>query len=320
MTGIFDQIRSACREVAQNAQAIHISGDRIADYADGLPLDRVITPDIDPDRHYLGHGDDTVAFFLVLNAVNFGSGYFPYLKKRPGMSGYFTVASSLNDQFCERGPWPPSDLAELTAETCADVLDQDLAIDPVCELMGLFATALNDLGRFVLEDHGGSYAAVVESADASAEALVSSLRQMPFFNDVEQYGDLNVAFLKRAQITCSDLAVAFGHQGAGRFTDLDSLTIFADNLVPHVLRIDGVLRFDEDLVERINQEDLIAVGSPEEIEIRACALHAVERIVTHLRGRGQAVTSSQVDHYLWGRGQGPEYKSHPRHRCRCVYY
>ncbi|MEZ5167114.1 MAG: hypothetical protein R2695_11730 [Acidimicrobiales bacterium] len=32
---------------------------------------------------------------LSLDAINFGSGYFPYLRKRPGMSGYHTVASSL---------------------------------------------------------------------------------------------------------------------------------------------------------------------------------------------------------------------------------
>jgi len=38
-----------------------------------------------------------VAFFLTLDAINFGSGYFPHLGKRPGMSGYFTAAASLTD-------------------------------------------------------------------------------------------------------------------------------------------------------------------------------------------------------------------------------
>ena len=39
-------------------------------------------------------------------------------------------------------------------------------------------------------------------------------------------------FYKRAQIVASDLALA----GVAEFDDLDRLTIFADNLVPHVLR------------------------------------------------------------------------------------
>ncbi len=53
--------------------------------------------------------------------------------------------------------------------------------------------------------------------------------------------------------------------------------MFADNLVPHVLRLDGVLWFDPELVARIEHEELIEHGSPEEVEIRACAVHAVER-------------------------------------------
>ena len=47
-------------------------------------------------------------------------------------------------------------------------------------------------------------------------------------------------FYKRAQIVAADLALA----GVARFRDLDRLTIFADNLVPHVLRCDGVLVYD----------------------------------------------------------------------------
>ena len=38
-------------------------------------------------------------FTLTLDAINFGSGWFPTLRKRPGCSGYFTVAWALTDRF-----------------------------------------------------------------------------------------------------------------------------------------------------------------------------------------------------------------------------
>ena len=70
-------------------------------------------------------------------------------------------------------------------------------------------------------------------AEGSAERLAWRLATgMAFFDDR--------GFYKRAQIVPNDLALA----GVAEFADLDRLTIFADNLVPHVLRVDGVLRYD----------------------------------------------------------------------------
>ena len=65
-----------------------------------------------------------------------------------------------------------------------------------------------------------------------------------------------------------------------------------------MLRLDGVLTFDAALVRRIDAGTLIEHDSPEEVEIRACALHAVELLVA---AHG-ATTATAVDHALWNRG------------------
>ncbi len=116
---------------------------------------------------------------------------------------------------------------------------------------------------------------MIDAADGSATAFAQRLGSWDCFADSSPYDELTVPFLKRAQIAAADLHRA----GSARFTDLDRLTMFADNLVPHVLRLDGVLAFDPGLVARIEAEQLIEHDSPEEVEIRACALHAVELIV-----------------------------------------
>ena len=61
----------------------------------------------------------------MLDSVNFGSGWFPTLRKRPGMSGYFTVASSLTDLWRSSGGWSGDDLRALTAVDVASVLGQE---------------------------------------------------------------------------------------------------------------------------------------------------------------------------------------------------
>ncbi len=315
------QVRTACRRVAEQATWVHIDHDRLAAYAASLPLEQIRQPELHATRHYLGHGEATAAFFVTLDAINFGSGYFPHLRKRPGMSGYFTVASSLNDFFQAHGPLTAPQLAQLTAKDCARIFGQALDNAPIAELMDLFAQALGDLGRYLLKRFEGRFAHLIEAADHSAVRLVELLRAMPLLNDVQWYGELEVPFFKRAQLTAADLHLAFAGQGLGHFTDLEQLTIFADNLVPHVLRIDEVLRYDDNLAARIDREELIPAGSPEEVEIRASAVHVVECLVEQLHSTGHPVTAMQLDYLLWNRGQQPYYKQiRPRHRTRTVYY
>jgi hypothetical protein len=102
--------------------------------------------------------------------------------------------------------------------------------------------------------------------------------------------------------------------GVATFSDLDKATIFADNLVPHVLRCDGVLRYGERLAAHIDSGLLLPAGR-EEREIRACAVHACELIAQRV-----GTTEHELDNWLWSRGQAPEYKARPRHRTRTVYY
>jgi hypothetical protein len=207
-----------------------------------------------------------------------------------------------------RGPFTADELERVDAREIARVVDQD----PGHPLMEMFARSLRDLGQRVQTCYGGSFTAVVRSAGNSAVALARQLGGWACFADCSSYQELRLPFLKRAQIAAADLARA----GAATFTDLARLTMFADNLVPHVLRLDGILRFDPRLVARIEAEELIAHGSPEEVEIRACALHAVELIVA----ARPSTCATEVDQLLWGRGQEPTYKAVPRHRSRCTAY
>jgi len=314
--GLFAILRSACATVARQARYVRVAEDRIASYAESLPVERILAPSPDEAVEFLTDEEEKVAFFLTLNAVNFGSGWFPHLRKNPGESGFVTVAGALRSRFQRNGPLWPDELAAMGTADCAELFAQPLDKGPREELMALFGQALRDLGTCVRKDHDGSFGALVDAAHGHAETLVGLLRAMPFYQDEADYHGTCVPFFKRAQITAADLHTAFKGQGPGAFADMDSLTIFADNLVPHVLRIDQILVFDQGLLTRIDSGDLIPSGSDEEIEIRACAVAAVEAIVKQL----SVVNAAGVDNLLWHRGRGRKYKARPRHRTRCTFY
>src|SRR5919202_1525439 len=229
-----DDVRAACAEIAATARSVRIDLDALA-----------------------------------LDAINFGSGWFPTLRKRRGpdgtaVSGYFTVAWGLADRFRALGPWTNAELRAMRTEEIADVLGQARG-----------------------------------SAVRLAEMLAAG---MAMFDDR--------GFYKRAQIAGSDLALA----GVAAFDDIDRLTIFADNPGPHVLRVDGVLRYDERLAAHIDAGRDLRPG-PQEREIRACAVHACA-----LLAERTGMTERDIDNALWTRGGRPEYKAIPRHRCRTIYY
>jgi len=289
--GLCDDVRSNCAAIAAVATRVEINLDRLGEIEPGPAAA------LNPERHYLqGTTEEVALFTLTLDAINFGSGWFPTLRKRPGLSGYNTIASALTEQFRRHGPWSPAELAGLDANAVANVLGQDRGH----ELMELYAKALRELGMFMRDRTALD---VITAAEGSAERLAEQLvAGMPMFEDP--------GFYKRAQIVPNDLALA----GVAEFEDLDALTIFADNLVPHVLRVDGVLRYDDELAAVIDAEQLLEPGEAER-EIRACAVHACELIAAELD-----VPPRVLDNWLWNRGQEPRYKARPRHRTPTTAY
>jgi hypothetical protein len=316
----FRTIRARAAEIARRARFVRIDHRALERMAEQMEASPPAPPSWDPATHHVGTPRSRLAYVITLDAINFGSGWFPKLAKRQGRSGYFTIAMGLKDRFDAEGPWSAPELAELSPSDLAQVTGQKLEDPEVVELMALFATALNDLGRLLATRYGSSFAALVESAEGRSGALVERLAEMPLYRDVSVYDALEMPFYKRAQITVADLAIAFEGRGFGAFRDLAELTMFADNLVPHVLRCEGVLQYRQRLGDRIDAGELLEHGSPEEVEIRACGLHAVEELVAALRARGVETTAQSVDMTLWHRGQRPETKARPRHRARCPYY
>jgi len=300
--GLCDDVRANAAAIVADAEFVRIDEAALAVYEPGGDAP-VPAPTLDPVQHYLeGRPEDVAQYLLTLDTINFGSGWAPTLNKRRDpatgrtVSAYSTTAWNLADHVRASGPWDAAALRELHTEQVAAALGQRADH----ELMALYTQALRDLGRFL----GARTATdLVAAANGSAERLATMLASgMALFADV--------GFYKRAQITAADLALG----GVATFTDLDRLTVFADNLVPHVLRCDGVLIYDDELTARIDAELPLPAGRAER-ELRACAVHAGEQLSARLQQPAMA-----IDMALWNRGQAPQYKARPRHRTRCVFY
>ena len=276
-----DRVRLHCSDVAAGARHVSIDCDaRIA--AGGIS-------GLDETLHFLEGAPDVARYVLILDAINFGSGWFGELgATTDGLTERLTAHARAE------GPWTSDQLRALNVTT----VGATLGLPGDHQLTRLYSAALNHLGGFL--GHRPMRDILGDSAEDLAERLAAG---MPFFDDR--------GFYKRAQIAANDLHLA----GVVSYPDIDRLTIFADNLVPHVLRLDGVLRYSDELAQTIDEGRALTAGGEFERELRGCAVHACERLAREL-----AVPPRLLDNWLWNRGQQPPYSERPAHIARTVYY
>jgi hypothetical protein len=271
-----DHVREHCAWLAGHARDVRIDLDAEIELGGVAGLDAQL--------HFLdGSAEDVTRYILILDAINFGSGWFGELGTSTDV-----LTARLTAHAREHGPWTVPELRALDATT----IGATLGLDPAHELTLLYAEALDQLGAFLPVEPGGS-----------AEAFAQRLTAMPFFADR--------GYFKRAQITANDLHLA----GVADFGDIPRLTVFADNVIPHVLRLDGVLHYSDGLAAHVDAGIELPAGSRLEHEIRACAVHASEALA-----RRAGVPPATLDNWLWNRGQAPPYSERPAHVTRTVYY
>lgn len=285
------EVRRHCAAIARGARRVRIDLE--------APTATEGVAGLDPALHFLDGDREAVArYVLILDAINFGSGWFPTLRGDGPGTGTDTMTRRLTQHTRRRGaPWTPEELRSLTTVSVAELLGEDLRHP----LMAHYADSLVQLGGFLSD--GGALDAIDAAAGSAARMAAALVGAMPAFADP--------GFCKRAQITANDLVLA----GVADFGDVDELTVFADNLLPHVLRLDGVLVYDDALAAEIDAGRPLSPGSDAEVEIRGCAVHACEHLAARL-----GVAPRVLDNWLWNRGQHPPYSTRSPHLTRTLAY
>lgn len=297
---IFDAVRWSYETVGSMARHVKIREDKITEYAASLPTS---APEnvFDSEHHFETDDPETLAaYVLILDSINFGSGYEQMLVRQGWTlideSLYFTLSTRLKQYFEYIGMMTATQLSQMQVGDCCELLGLNPLMKVHKEFASQCALSMRELGHVIMENYEGSYLKFVVSANGSVEALVRQMVDMHHFRDIHDYNGLMVPFYKRAQITAADLQLAFARIGVSLFKNMEQLTMFPDNAVPHVLRIDGILEYTDDLAAKIDNGEIIESGSEEEIELRACAGQVVE-----LLAREMGLRAMDVDHILWHR-------------------
>ncbi|MCO5605759.1 hypothetical protein L7F22_059943 [Adiantum nelumboides] len=247
--------------------------------------------------HYFDGGPLTVQYLFVLDALNFC--FWPDADLH-----YDHLAAGLR-----------SALMEDSTIFDADRLEKEL---PLQEER---ARLLREVGIELNRSFSGKAANLVATANGSALTLVNLIAShFPGFRDHSVYKGHQVFIYKRAQIFVADLWGAFKGKSFGAFKDIQGLTMFADYIVPAILRHLGIISYSPSLARKVDSFNELPPGTEEEVEIRACTIVAVEKLGELLSAKlGRQVLTVQLDWWLWSTGISLQSKL-SCHRTHTIYY
>ena len=252
---------------------------------------------LDPALHYLDAPPEEVArYVLVLDAINFGSGWFDDAAA-PASRRQCTTRLTAHAR-ARGGTWSADELRGLGANESARCSARTRARADRPLRRG--AAPARRVARRPRRARAWS---PTPGARPSGSRSCSPTG-MPFFDDV--------GFYKRAQITANDLVLA----GVAPFADVDRLTVFADNLVParaaRRAACSSTRRSSPSASTPASRSPPAARWSARSARAR-CTPASCSR-------RASASPPRTLDNWLWNRGQRPPYSEPPAHRTRTVFY
>jgi hypothetical protein len=318
------EVLDSAEWVAEKSCHVEIDRDALRAFCAGLSKESLLVPPWDSRYHFSGGREETVAYLLVLDTLNFcfwpadGKERWEIQYGTERLSGYYGLAASLKKAVEAGVPITrPEYLGGLSIEDIQEILSGQGEL----LLMERRLEALRELGQVLRKDFSGSASLMVASAEGSAMRLARLLAEkLASFRDAAEYQGRKVSFYKRAQITAADLYGAFGGKGPGGFSDMAALTAFADYKLPQVLRHMGVLCYAPSLQEKVDQMINLEAGRQEEVEIRANTIWAVELIRQELKRRGKGLRAFEIDRVLWTLGQDDRFRKRPYHRTVTIFY
>ncbi|KAL7060703.1 hypothetical protein AAHC03_09220 [Spirometra sp. Aus1] len=335
--------RESAKFITEHADHVKINNDAIQPLAqkfyDDLKTGTFGSSWTDIAMHPKAMDVSTVRWIFLVDSLNFsfwteGVKYVVSFRGE-AHTGYMALCAAVNRALEEGIDLLDANvLASLTLEKTKHIFRSDTSAE--IPLLETRHKIMLSHAETLLKKYNGCFSNCLTSCNGSAADLLALVtRDFPSFDDRAVFKGQPVTLWKRAQILVADLWLAFKGQSFGHFKDIDSLTAFADYRVPQVLAYFGVLEYDSELRQRLDEHELLESGSPLEVEIRGTCLHAVELLTSEtkrlLAASGDTATTTTTticnsilaDNFLWlyRRQFAKEVELQmPMHRTRCIYY
>ena len=153
---------------------------------------------------------------------------------------------------------------------------------------------------------------------SDVELLEYIVSEFKYFDDSSIYKGKRVEFNKRATLLVNDLYY-MSSTIHNNLKNVDNLTGCADYGIPRTLRTYGILEYNDELSNIVDNEIELKHDSNMEIEIRANMLYVLELIREKLENKGIKINSVELDNVIWQMGAKKK-NVNPYHHTVTIFY
>ncbi len=301
------EVLASCGQASDGCRDVIVDEAQIAAVADWMCFEvfpPVTTGGGEPKRHGITDTADAIDFVMVTTSINFA--YTDFDTKIPWSvthEGHELVdADGLFLRFeqaiasgtpATSGLW----LASATEDQLGAILHGPRPIPMLPERVAV----LNQIGQILVDRYDGRFANFVTDCPTAAYAegqgmLERLVTEFPSFDDGGELHGVAVRFDKLAQLAMSTLR----RLGLVTVDDVESLSVFADYILPAALRAMRVLRYSPELAATVDTGEIVPADSAWEREIRCQTIVACGLLTDAINARrSQPIINAQLDYRLW---------------------
>jgi len=317
-----NNILTSTKYVVDSSDFVTLRGPAIDQYAEGFELKDIRPWFLDaPIKLDKLSEKERVHFMLLFGALSFtywGEPKWMVEYDNKSLGGSWGLVLSIKRALDEGIPILDADyLANASLNDIKHFLRGSVEIPMINERH----SCANEVGKALVENYEGDFRNLLKQSDDVNVLRDKMTSEMKCFQDEAKYKDKTIYFHKRAQIVLAGVDGLAIQEDYANFDDPNELTALADYRIPQILRNFGILEYKDDLSQKVSDQVELDAGSPEETEIRANTVWAIELIRDAInKSHGTNLTAMEVNDHLWLETQKEGFDKSIHHRVRTTAY
>lgn len=309
---MLEEIKMSCDYVATNSKYVSINYEKLDEYIKTIDCEKIkFWLSSNPYNLFDMGIDKTINFMLIFDSIDYCFWGQPKWTietidgKKDGsdalLYALLNYVKNLNK----------IDFTNVSFEEFSNILKGNIEIPFLRERYNTVISICNVVNKRM----NGNFYSYIKDINVDTELFDIIINNFADFCDEREYDGNKVYFYKLAQLLTSDI-LHIKELISGTKVDYSHLVGCADYKIPQTLRALGILKYNDELSNIIDNKVLIDKNSKYEVEIRANMI----AVINYINSKLENCCSIDINDYLFLSSKSVKDIAKPYHLCRNLNY